>query len=125
MGEEPEAIDSTAVLTAFGPSSPPSIPEPAPRPPRAPTATLGWVALALVALCVIADAVAVTLAVERYWIAATAIAQGTNVATAIAFVAGLFAAFRRPARWLGIGAMIGAVLANPFILTHLLDFLGG
>jgi hypothetical protein len=153
MGEEPEQVDAgtapgvvaaepyqTNSATAGetrSPNRPPidfafvggSIPVPeavaVPLPPRAPTATLGWVALALVALCVIADAVAVTLAVERYWISATAIAQGANVATAIAFVVGLFAAFRPPARWLGIGAMVGAVLANPFILTHLLDYLGG
>lgn len=97
----------------------------APKPPRAPTAALGWVALGLAALCVIADVVAVVLAVQRYWVSATLIAEGTNLATAIVFVVALFAAWRRPARWLGIIAMIVAILANPFILSHLLAFLGG
>jgi hypothetical protein len=93
--------------------------------PRAPTAALGWVALSLAAACIIADVMAVVLATQRYWVSATAIAQGASVATAVVFVVGLFAAFRRPARWLGIGAMILAILANPFILTNLLTFLGG
>ncbi len=97
----------------------------APRPPRTPTPSLGWVAVSLAAACVIADVMAVILAAQRYWDSATSIAYGVDVATAIVFVVGLFAAFRRPARWLGIMAMVVAVLANPFILTHLLDFLGG
>jgi hypothetical protein len=95
------------------------------RPRRAPTAALGWVAIGLAAACVVLDVVAVVLAIQRYWVSATLIAQGTTVATILVFVVGLFAAFRRPARWLGIGAMVVAVLANPFILTHLLNFLGG
>ncbi|WP_349899779.1 hypothetical protein [Parafrigoribacterium soli] len=123
MGEESEQGVSTPDVAPPEPSPPTEIGEP--PAPRSPTATLGWIAIGLVALCVLADAVAVTLAVGRYWPAATTIAQGTNVATAVVFVVGLFAAFRRPARWLGILAMVLAVLANPFILTHLLDFLGG
>lgn len=114
-----------------GPQNPPEpqdlqgAPIATPKPPRAPTAALGWVALGLAALCVIADVVAVVLAVQRYWVSATLIAEGTNLATAIVFVVALFAAWRRPARWLGIIAMIVAILANPFILSHLLAFLGG
>jgi len=95
------------------------------RPRRAPGAALGTVALSLAAVCVVADVMAVILATQRYWNSATLIAQGTIVATIVVFVVGLFAAFRRPARWLGIGAMVVAVLANPFILTHLLNFLEG
>lgn len=98
---------------------------PSQYPPRAPTAALGWTAVCIALFCVIADVAAVTLAVERYWAPATLIAQACTLATAVAFVIGLFAAWRTPGRWLGIGAMVLAVLANPFILTRLLTFLGG
>lgn len=104
----------------------PGIPDPAPaKPPRTPTAALGWAALAIAVLFAIADAVAVILAVQRSWTTATLIAQASNLGTAIAFVAGLFALRYRPSRRLGIAAMVLAVVANPFILTQLLGFLGG
>jgi hypothetical protein len=83
------------------------------------------VALAIAVLFAIADVVAVVLAVERYWTTATLIAQASNLGTVIAFVAGLFALRHRPGRRLGIAAVVLAVVANPFILTHLLAFLGG
>lgn len=117
MDEEPEQQNPDVLVVDVEP--------PVAAVPRPPTATLGWVAISFAAACVLADVVAVILATQRYWESATAIAQGANAATAIVFVVGLFAAFRRPARWLGIGAMVVAILANPFILTHLLVFLGG
>jgi hypothetical protein len=109
-----------------GASVEPGVPEDAPvKPPRAPTAALGWMALGIAVLFAIAEIVAVVLAVQRSWETATLIAQASNLGTAIAFIAGLFALRHRPSRRLGITAMVLAVIANPFILTHLLAFLGG
>lgn len=82
-------------------------------------------ALAIAVLFAIADVVAIVLAVQRSWETATLIAQASNLGTAIAFVAGLFALARKPSRRLGIAAMVLALLANPFVLTHLLGFLSG
>jgi hypothetical protein len=82
-------------------------------------------ALGIAVLFAIADVVAIVLAVQRSWETATLIAQASNLGTAIAFIAGLFAIRHRPGRRLGIAAMVLAVIANPFILTHLLAFLGG
>ena len=118
---EPQPAGASVVIG----TSEPLESESAISPPRAPTAAFGWVALSLAALCVIADVVAVMLAVQRSWVSATQIAEGTNVATAIVFVVGLFAAWRKRGRWLGVAAMVVAVLANPFILSHLLAFLAG
>jgi uncharacterized membrane protein YcjF (UPF0283 family) len=97
----------------------------APKRPRKPTAALAWMALGIAALFAVADVVAIVLAVQRSWETATLIAQASNLGTAIAFIAGLFAIRHRPGRRLGIAAMVLAVIANPFILTHLLAFLGG
>jgi len=113
-----------SAVTSAEPGASEPVPAPA-KPPRVQTAALGWVALAIAVLFAIADVVAVVLAVQRFWGTATLIAQASNLGTAIAFVAGLFAAWRKPSRRLGIAAMALAVIANPFILTHLLGFLGG
>jgi hypothetical protein len=82
-------------------------------------------ALGIAMLFAVADVVAIVLAVQRSWESATLIAQASNLGTAIAFIAGLYAIRHRPGRRLGIAAMVLAVIANPFILTHLLAFLGG
>jgi len=126
FGEGVDAVRPAELAAPSGAEAPDAPEETIPelRPKRAPAA-LGTVALSLAAVCVVADVMAVILATQRYWNSATLIAQATTVATIFVFVVGLFAAFRRPARWLGIGAMVVAVLANPFILTHLLNFLGG
>jgi|GEM_PF-2987693 len=127
FGEGVDAVRPAELAAPSGAEAPDAPEETIPelRSKRAPAAALGTVALSLAAVCVVADVMAVILATQRYWNSATLIAQATTVATIFVFVVGLFAAFRRPARWLGIGAMVVAVLANPFILTHLLNFLGG
>lgn len=119
---QPTGVATVVATDVLGPSDPLGTP---PVPHRPPTAALGWVALGLAAVCIVAEVMAIVVATQRYWDAAVAIAQVTNVATVVVFVVGLFAAFRRPARWLGIGAMVIAVVVNPFILTHLLAYLGG
>lgn len=107
-------------------SANPDTVDPAPtKPPRAHTAALGWMALGIAVLFAIADVVAIVLAVDRSWTTSTMIAQASNLGTAIAFLAGLFALRHKPGRRLGIAAMVLALVANPFILTHLLAFLSG
>lgn len=128
MGEEqhfPTIIVSPSSAALAGSTEAVQESENPQRPTRTPTAALGWIALAIAALCVIADVVAVVLAAQRSWETATLIAQASNLSTVIAFVAGVFAVGSRPSRALGIVAMVLAVLANPFVLTHLLAFLAG
>jgi hypothetical protein len=92
-----------------------------PDPSRMP----GRIALALSLLLLALDVVALVLADNRAWVAATVLAQVATVGTIVAFVVGAGAVIvSRGRRW-GIAAVVLAVVANPIILTKVLGFLAG
>jgi hypothetical protein len=92
-----------------------------PDPSRMP----GRIALALSLLLLALDVVALVLADNRAWVAATVLAQVATVGTIVAFVVGAGAVILSRGRRWGIAAVVLAVVANPIILTKVLGFLAG
>jgi hypothetical protein len=86
------------------------------------TATLGTTALALGALTALLVVIGINLAVGDDFAASTAvgvIAVGVSIA---GFLLGGVAVITRRGRLLGVVAVVVCVLANPVVLTRLLDF---
>jgi hypothetical protein len=92
---------------------------------RHPSGLLGQIALGLSLLLLATDVVAIVLADNRSWTAATVLAQVTTVGTIVAFVVGAVAVIMSRGRRWGISAVALAVVANPIILTKVLGFLAG
>lgn len=83
---------------------------------------LADIAFTLAAIMLIAEGVAVFLASNGNAVAATTIAKLLMVLTAVPFVLGGVAVARRNHRLWAIAAMIVSVIANPFLLLHVLSF---
>jgi hypothetical protein len=92
---------------------------------RHPSGLLGRIALGLSLLLLATDVVALVLADNRSWAAATVLAQVTTVGTIVAFLVGAVAVIMSSGRRWGISAVVLAVVANPIILTKVLGFLAG
>jgi hypothetical protein len=90
-----------------------------------PTSLPGRIALGLSLLLLVLDVVALVLADNRSWGAATVLAQVATVGTIVAFVVGAAAVILSRGRRWGIAAVVLAVVANPIILTKVLGFLAG
>jgi hypothetical protein len=103
-----------------------SAPEtPAPGTRREPSSIPGRIALGLSLLLLVLDVVALVLADNRSWVAATVLAQVATVGTIVAFVVGAGSIIASRGRRWGIVAVVLAVVANPIILTKVLGFLAG
>ncbi|MCU1401737.1 MAG: hypothetical protein JWM70_61 [Microbacteriaceae bacterium] len=89
------------------------------------TSLPGRIALGLSMLLLVLDVVALVLADNRSWGAATVLAQVATVGTIVAFVVGAAAVILSRGRRWGIAAVVLAVVANPIILTKVLGFLAG
>jgi hypothetical protein len=133
----PEQGESAPETPAPGTPTPetytPETPTPEPPAPetyapgtrREPSSIPGRIALGLSLLLLVLDVVALVLADNRSWVAATVLAQVATVGTIVAFVVGAGSIIASRGRRWGIVAVVLAVVANPIILTKVLGFLAG
>lgn len=98
-----------------------------PRPARRP-GPVWWpaaAALAAAVVVIVLDAVAVSLAGSGSFLPATVLAWAAIALSTAAVVAGALAIVLGRGRRLAILAVVVGILANPFLLTRLLDLLAG
>jgi hypothetical protein len=88
-------------------------------------ASLGIAALAVSALCVLADGVAVAAAAAGHWGLGTTIAEAIMVAALVPFALGIVAIAFHRGRGFAVAAVTVSVLAHPLVLTGILTFLHG
>lgn len=97
-------------------------PEPrAPREPRKPW-PFGLIALSIAIVLVIAEVIAISMAVAGEFTAATVFGQILIALTALPVAVGVLAVIRRRNTGLGIAAIVLAIIANPFVQVNLLGF---
>lgn len=115
------------------PISPPAQPGQAPQPapagahaaePRS-RGLIGALAVLAAAVVVVLDVVAVNLAASGSFVSATTVAFTAIGFSAAAVVAGAVAIVLGRGRIAGIAGFVVGVVANPYLLTRLLEALGG
>lgn len=119
--------------TGFIPVQPTSAPAPPPsrraQRVRRPDSRYRWwpgaAALLLALALVVLDGVAVAQAGSGSYAGATALAWAAIVASILAVLAGVAAIVLGRGRLLGVAAVVLGIGANPFLLTRVLEVLGG
>lgn len=94
-----------------------------PKPLRAPRGhwPLGAISVVLAVIMIILEAVAIALANTQEPAPATTLAVILNWATILPFLLGVLAMIFGKQRKLGFAGTLMALVANPFLLTHLLN----
>lgn len=121
----PMYIEPDPVLEADAESTAETIEVEPERQRRTPVALAGWLALAASVLAIVADAAAIVTASGGDYAAGTVLAWVAIVLTVIGFVGGIVAAILGRGRRWGVIAAILAVLANPWIMRMVLEFVAG
>lgn len=116
----PRETAAGEITPALADTEPDPIEERAPRPRR--PWPLTSIAFGLAVVLLIAQGVAVFLASTGEPRAASVLAEILIILTAVPFVIGIVALVRGPHRLWAIAAMIVSVIANPFILLHVLSY---
>jgi hypothetical protein len=97
--------------------------DPEPSPPRAPW-LVGVVGLVLAVAAAVLQVLGIVQASNFNWERGTFLAWLAIGASVAAFIVGLVALIGNRGRRWGMAAMVAAVIANPWVLTRLLEALG-